>query len=584
MEQFTTLEEISEIIATKPMQEQAAPLRTRALVQIFKNQSEGAVLDLTLALKITEEMRRVHRPGQQQLELASKMRNEQDAWQKSRKDWRSVPLQKEEDQPRSLEAQLRFNRAGAYLTLACDNINAAVDGLQGNEASQRAECRTEEDLQAHALRLVARKKVKVYAKRALKDYIAFLSHLDYTPGLSLQREDEVMRQVHNSSNGQESRAFAPNSRLAGINASRVTDTSASNSLVHLDTHATESPGHKDNGWSDFTIPKIYRVSDLFVERPPADLPQLSDLDKSTEVSNTEQSGDLCRSREAVTYHPLLSDALHSLLLAHALAQTSPTELLRHAKIVARLARIARGYPLFHAARSPARADWIEVMRRADNWLGLTSSWQKLCAYAPSPAMAGRHAEESLRGATHRSHATPKPRGELLDETLKLRHERVKQESIIGALSDERVVDEESFQRAVQARETRTLEDESRRSGPLMNGRLDTDESDEKSATSSQSLSPSSSNGGQLVSPKRTPDDIASEYLISTDRAHAIARWIKESPLSMASAGGAKKRRTTRQRKKSAPIAHDKATGDPDQIRAMEELDIVGNTGVDDRPD
>jgi hypothetical protein len=247
------------------------------------------------------------------------------------------------------------------------------------------------------------------------------------------------------------------------------------------------------------------------------------------MQNNETINEAFGSREAVTYHPLLTDALHSLLLAHALLQTSPTELLRHAHNAARLARIADGYPIFQAARSPARADWIEVLRRANNWLGLSVPWQKLCAPAPLPEAAGGWAKEA-GGST----ALAKRMQAKKEETPEQKRERIKQESILDALSDDRVVDEESFQKAVRAREKRALEDEQGISGPLKD---------------KESGSDSNGNGSEAPAPRRwAQDENGKEYPISTDRAEAIARWIKEAPLSM---GGKKKRPA---RKKKAPSA------------------------------
>jgi hypothetical protein len=80
MEQYTPLEPLDELISSTATEHQAPPLRTRALVQIFKREWEGAILDLTQALRITEGVRLSHKPDQQQLELASRMRDEQEAW------------------------------------------------------------------------------------------------------------------------------------------------------------------------------------------------------------------------------------------------------------------------------------------------------------------------------------------------------------------------------------------------------------------------------------------------------------------------------------------------------------------------
>jgi hypothetical protein len=525
MEQYTPLDPLTEIISVLPLEQQAPPLRTRALVQIFKQQWEGAALDLTHALRIIDELKRLHKPNSQQLELASKMREEQDAWNKSHRDWRSVPQLKEEDQPKSLEMQLYFNRAGVYLTIACQSVHTALDGLQEYMAAQEKGETNGVDAAAQQVRLDARKKVKTYAKRALKDYTSFLSHFDYTPGLPFEITNEIMRRVYDLANGNKTQTPLPKNRLIELNdsdddATPDADSQASGALVKHQKPSKAEPFERgEDGWPRFPSPNIHPASALFAEKPPSDLPPFPSEETTSAMLNNETINEAFGSREAVTYHPLLTDALHSLLLAHALLQTSPTELLRHAHNAARLARIADGYPIFQAARSPARADWIEVLRRANNWLGLSVPWQKLCAPAPLPEAAGGWAKDSTTGALAK-----KGRADGKEETAEQKRERIKQESIIDALSDDRVVDEESFQRAVRARERRALEDEEGISGPLK------DKEGESPAE-------------EQPKPKRwAQDENSKEYPISTDRAEAIARWIKEAPATMAGAGKKKRRR------------------------------------------
>lgn len=540
MEQYTPLEPLNEIINALPMELQAPPLRTRALVQIFKHQWDGAAYDLTMALRNVQELKRQHQPNQQQLELASKMREEQEAWQKGHKDWRSVPHLKEEDQPKSLEMQLLFNRAGVYLTIACNSVHQALDGLQEfTEAHAKGETNGV-DQKAHSARLEARKIVKTNAKKALKDYLAFLSHFDYTPGLPFEITNEIMRRVYDLANGNKTQTPLPKNRLVELNgddeeingsSGDEKATSSGNAMVKHQKPKSEPFERGEDGWPRFPSPKIHPASALFEEKPLSDLPEFPTPETTEAMRNNDTLNEAFGSREAVTYHPLLTDALHSLLLAHALLQTSPTELLRHAHNAARLARIADGYPIFQAARSPARADWIEVLRRANNWLGLSVPWQKLCAPAPLPDAAGGWAKESSSSALAK-------RREKKDETPDQKRERIKQESIIDALSDDRVVDEESFQKAVRARERRAMEDEQGLSGPLK----DKDATTSASASGTNTPSAGSSTNGdsapekekeKLPPPKRwAQDENGKEYPISTDRAEAIARWIKESPLSM----------------------------------------------------
>ncbi|EME50367.1 hypothetical protein DOTSEDRAFT_85542 [Dothistroma septosporum NZE10] len=568
MEQHTPLDPLNEIISSLPAEQQAAPLRTRALVQIFKHQWDGAAIDLTWALRIVEDLKRQHQPNQQQLELASKMREEQEAWQKGNRDWRSVPHLKEEQQPKSLEMQLLFNRAGVYLTMACQSVHPALDGLKEYQAAQEKGETNGVHAKAHAARLEARKKVKGYAKRALKDYTAFLAHFDYTPGLPFEITNEIMRRVYDLANGNKRETPLPKNRLIELNGddeevagSSDDEKGASSGAVQKYQKPKLDPFERgEDGWPRFPSPKIHPSSALFAEKPPADLPPFPTSETEEAMCNNETIHEAFGSREAVTYHPLLTDALHSLLLAHALLQTSPTELLRHAHNAARLARIADGYPIFQAARSPARADWIEVLRRANNWLGLSVPWQKLCAPAPLPEAAGGWAKETGSGALAKRQQRRKE-----DETPEQKRERIKQESIIDALSDDRVVDEESFQKAVRARERRAMEDEQGISGPLK----------DKDAESKSPSEASSSNGDAPPPPKRwAQDENGKEYPISTDRAAAIARWIKESPLSM---GGKKKKRPARRRPAGAHGVHDAADG-------VAEMSVADQGEDEDGPD
>jgi hypothetical protein len=547
MEQYTPLDPLDEIISSLPMEQQAPPLRTRALVQIFKRQWEGAILDLTMALRITEEIRRSHKPDQQQLELASKMREEQETWNKGYRDWRAVPQLKDEEQPSSLEKQLLFNRAGVYLALACQSVHTALDGLKEFQEAQ-ANGEVGLDTRAQDVRLDARKRVKGFAKKAIKDYMAFLGHFDYTPGLSFEITNEIMRRVHDLANGNKTQTPLPKSRLVEISASDDESSHSdgangknneSSALVRHQNPKTEPCELGEDGWPKFPAPKIHPVSALFAEKPLADLPP-TDTNGSAHINKPMHPA--FNSREAVTYHPLMLDALHSLLLAHALVQTSATEHLRHAQNAARLARIADGYPLFQQARSPARADWIEVLRRANNWIGLSVPWQKMCTPAPLPDEAGGWAKESTASSPVSS--SPTSTSDALstnghksgfgrkEETPDQKRERIKQESIIDALSDDRVIDEDSFQRAVRARERRAMDDEEGLSGPLK------DKVPTKPAEST-----GTANGKRAK--RREQDESEKDYPISTDRAEAIARWIREAPLSM---GGGKKKRPAKKRR------------------------------------
>lgn len=566
MEHYTPLEPLTDIIMSMPWEMQASPLRTRALVQIFKSQHEGAVNDLSVALQIAQELKLRHKPGADQLVLAKHFKQEQEKWNKYGKDWRQVPQLKEEDQPSSLEQQMLFNRAGVYLTIACQHVHASLDGLkQYQQKTQNAENGgTESDMppisqeqrQAHQIRLDARKRVKTYAKRALKDYLGFLEHFDYTPGLPVEITEEIMRRVYDLANGNRQQTPLTRNKPIDADGHSPSDSSSmsSGALIKHQKPAQQSDSGIEwdaDGWPRLPAPEIHPASALFAATPLPNLPPFPDPTGSSSQRNQQRAG----TRETVTYHPMLTDALHSLLLAHSLLQTSSAELLRHAHSAARLARIADGHPVFQAARSPARADWIEVLRRANNWIGLSEPWQKLCQPAPLPSHTnGEYRPSSSSHSETNGDARVLTKNHIDVETEEQKRERRKQEAVLDALADERVVDEDSFQRAVRAREKRAIEDEEGLSGPL-NDKISESTSTIESSSTSDSIGEEklSSNGttnnsaGKAPLAKRWAQDDGKEYPISTERAEAIARWIRDAPLSM----GVKKKRPTKKKTRTS---------------------------------
>ncbi len=510
--QCTSLQPLDEVIAKQPTE--GAPLRTRAVTRIFKEDYVGAARDLSEALAVCRYRLAQHKAGRNQLELASAL-GAGERQNGQGRDWRQDVKIEEEDQPSSLEAQLLFHRAGVYLTIACQYVEAALKGQKAhstpngttespkNGESTETPIRTQAEKEGDRRRLEARKMVKSNAKRALRDYISFMSHLDYTPGLPSEITEEFLRKVDIAANGFTKPKAAPTSKLLEMSTnSNLSHGHLSDALVprnHTSERHHSNHAYPDTKYPSLPPPEVYQVSTLFSPSPPPNLPPYPSTSLSlskkphqpksaaaTAAANFLASSD---SHEAITYHPLLTDALHSLLLCHSLAQTSPTELLRHAHHVARLARVCDGYPIFLAARSPSRADWIEVVRRANNWIGLSQSWETLCTPAPLPGQPGAEKKE---------------------ETEEQARERRKQEAIMEALADERVHDEASFQAAVQARERRA---EEQRREDLGQG------------------------------PKRWAQEDGKEYPISTERAEAVARWVREAPV-----GGGEGARTRKAKK------------------------------------
>ncbi|KAI8242295.1 hypothetical protein K4K55_010755 [Colletotrichum sp. SAR 10_96] len=235
----TSLQPLDDIISARPTEGEA--LRTRATVRIFKDDYEGAAQDLSSALQVHRFHQPLHRPPlSQDLQLATGSRRPPDV------------ILTEEQQPSSLETQLLFQRAGVYLTMACQHV---VDGLPEAAASSRTGSSKEAsrdaspggegppdqppeptaaEKEAGRQRLEKRKIVKTYAKRALRDYLAYLSKFEYTPDLPLRVTREFTEKV--------------NLAAHGIRHPRVPDSGPAPSY------------------------KTYPLSDLFAAVPPADIP------------------------------------------------------------------------------------------------------------------------------------------------------------------------------------------------------------------------------------------------------------------------------------------------------------------------
>lgn len=510
--QCTSLKPLDEVLQERP--NDSAALRTRAVTRIFKDDFAGAARDLTDALATHRYLTTQHNAGRGQLTLANALAGTERKSGSTVESTVEMRLE-EESQPGSLEPQLLFHRAGVYLTLACQYIHSALldypshlqvtsdrtghpDRLNSPLASTEKENRR--------LQQEARKLVKTYAKRALRDYMSFLSNFDYTPGLPFATTEEFFRKVSAAANGSiRPKVRSPSNLLEMSGNTNLSNGTLSDALVPGNEaskpFSKHQYAHSSPSLPPLPAPEVHQVSSLFSASPPASLPPypaesmalISRHQIMTDSISEEISKKFLGSlepHEAVTYHPLLTDALHSLLLCHSLMQTSPKEHLRHAHMVGRLARVCDGYPIFLAARSPSRADWIEVIRRANNWIGLRQSWETLCAPAPLPG----HIDSAKK-----------------KETEEEARERARQEAIMEALADERVHDEASFQAAVAAREERA---EEQRKDDLLGG------------------------------PQRWAQADGKEYPISTERAEAISKWVKEAPRS---ADGSRKPKRARKK-------------------------------------
>jgi len=619
----TTLRSLSEIISDRPTE--GEPLRTRATVRVFKEDYEGAVADLTEALRIHRLYRPSHvipKPQPQSREI--QVYEPADKQQQRNGRRQDDIILKEEEQPSSLEIQLLFQRAGVYLTIACQHVAAAfpepassvpksrspdgnavkVDQTTSNKegdteateepSTPEAESEpvlTPAEKEAQAKVNEARKAVRTNAKRALRDYIAYLSHFEYTPDLPIEIAEDFARKVNYAANGvRMPRSYGHPPR--------------SGSPVTGEAGASPPPH------------RVFALSELFMASPPSDLPPYP----STELAplrpqSSHPQVTIQTTTETLTYHPLLTDALHSLLLCHCLVQTSAKELLRHANMVARLTRLADGYPAFQVSRSPARADWIEVLRAGGNWIQLVGTWEDLCAPTPVPIFQSSGSgpgsvtvpvavnptgkqTKALPGPGGDGQSSPSSSGILVPaddpkaiaEKEKRRQERIHHQAVLDALGDDRVNDEASFRLAIRARQMRAERDyrldnavaaldaqlTSREpespsangsasgksnasalesaaadiapvsgsgatpksgAGPSGSSALARTNSGSGNSKGSGAAKPGTANGGAGGNSSRRWSDDAKDYPILTDRAMAVSRWVLDAPPNAGSASG-----------------------------------------------
>ena len=596
----TSLAPLNAIIASRP--NDSEPLRTRALVRIFKNDLDGAVSDLKKAIDCNRP-RSAHTVTKD-VELYDK--------QQRNTRWQEDIILKEEEQPSSLGAQLFFQKAGVHLTIACNNVSAAFPACDHAGAPQRSEETvatgekgevpemTQAEQEAQKKMVEARRLVRLHAKRALRDLLGFLSHFEYSPDLPLHIAEEYTHKATIMANGH-----------------RVPRNHA---------HSPQ-PGSPTTG----PVPphRVYKLSNLFAATPPSDLPPFPSTKPTPARLPLPQT-----TTEALTFHPLLADSLHSLLLCHCLIQTSAKELLRHAYMVARLSRLADGYPVFQASRSPARGDWVEIVRGANNWINLVGTWDDLCAPAPFPlyqagsdgsgpqpvsftkSLPSAKQAKMLRAAADDMTLDPSSK-ELVRsssansanaaiEAEKQRQDLIHHQAVLDSLTDERVTDESSFRLAILARKLRAERDyrvdqvavtldanlirrelegpppadsdaspetttekwaagaETIAKSSDPNSPTEATNGNSKTASTELVVIPSSSNSGAssraptpATSSRRSADDAAvRDYPIPTDRAMAVTRWILDAPpnAGVESNGDGQKRKKKRPASKTSGSA------------------------------
>ena len=364
--EISSLQPLSDILQDQPSD--CAILRTRAMTKIFKDDFAGASKDLTEAIGILRRESPRHMTTQR-LDTVIK-----DARPLSISKWEpkyDLPKLSDKEKPTGLQAQLYFQRAGIYVSLACQSVNQALHRQPSSMKISGSCIPTDTGIES-AETLDSYRKVKFNAKRALRDYISFLSKLEYTPGMIHQVDDRTIPKA----NGRITQSIETGQLF--------TASSEDLALVPSGEGSMKDPIISVNRSN--TLPtKVYPVSDLFSPTTPVYLPQFPSV--STSLAKLDLSEQSRRDRltkaehpEMVSYHPLLTETLHGLLLCHALLQTDKAQLNKYALMVARLVSLSDGFPVFISARSASRADWIDILDQTitKSWLDIGVSWDQLC--------------------------------------------------------------------------------------------------------------------------------------------------------------------------------------------------------------
>lgn len=336
--QRTDLRPLDEIIQDRPTE--GALLRTRAVTRIFKKDFEGAIRDLTNGLAICRYMLAQHKSGNGQPKSSGPTGELKKNKGRSRSASYGFKIE-EEGRPSSLKSQLLFHRAGVYLTLACQNVSLSLDRVDAAPAGLQnsAECqiklgrpRISRALDPQGRDLEPGKSVKANAKRALRDYMKFLSNFQYTPALAAECAGKFHHKCDGSPTGGPRVKKLPTRLLVLLGSQSRGHADLTDSLVAHelgDGYQETRPGTPSEGssYAMLSLSKVYPVSALFSASPPSDLPQFAPSQAliPRKPSTQPQQSDQLERREAVTFHPLLIDALHSLLLCHCLIQTSSKE-------------------------------------------------------------------------------------------------------------------------------------------------------------------------------------------------------------------------------------------------------------------
>ncbi|KAM3514389.1 hypothetical protein MY11210_001943 [Beauveria gryllotalpidicola] len=352
----TTLEPLNQILEASHDCHTVEYLRTRAIMNAFLGKRDDAIQDLgeAIARYTYATSRPQHSEAQCEKTPDKKRPNEKVAGQPKPGETtrQRAPRRKvlEHDKPDSLLGQLLFHRGSISLQVAYHHVsNSFAPEGHGSETQGTSPADLSADVKKQIIE--SRKLVKRYARSAMQDFKAFLGRFQYSPDWPMEAATDFETFIDTvSPSNKPLRVPQPVPRCLPANYRLYT--------VSQLFEAEQIPNLPPYPPSTMVDEQLGPVTDLF----------------GAVVDELKETSTVC---ESVTYHPLLQEALHALLLCHCLVQTSPTEIRRHAYMVARLARLCDGYPMLKVGHYPSRYDWDQVLTEA-SFLPLVATWVDLC--------------------------------------------------------------------------------------------------------------------------------------------------------------------------------------------------------------
>ncbi|KAI9727467.1 MAG: hypothetical protein M1828_006409 [Chrysothrix sp. TS-e1954] len=351
----TPLTPLDEVLASDAAS--AAIQGTRATGRAFNGDYLGAAQDLTIALRMLRQDKTLQAALEKDVTFREKAEQHDLCTRKSTQVSTQHHAESGEGSSAELEMRFLFHRGTRYLDCACLYIRQAlrafhedpsttsgIPSVSTQEGSDEAPTADQNPI-SHLIKL--RGLIRKYTKSALKDYDKFLSHLHYTCH-SAQKED------------------------AGRNAVVAAEVANSSSSTHFDRPMKISSIDRRQAHDHVS----YSLSEVISLSPPSGFPFHSSSPGTDDTPQLTPPTD--QQVEKVTFHPLLDEALYSVMLGHAILQTPHKAMLRIAKNVAHTSQLMDGHPFFTTSQCYSRKQWLQVIKHAQRWLGISNISESQC--------------------------------------------------------------------------------------------------------------------------------------------------------------------------------------------------------------